>query len=822
MKNRQLLSVCLNQVKNRPLLSVCLVVLVTVTASVLCGEERIIGELRSSPLEAAVPPEETVVVQGQVYRVAPKAESQVLYLKNNSIQYQKQIFQESRMIIYTDPNVQVDIGNIVRSEGKVSFFQHARNPGNFDQKRYYQIQDIHCQIWAEKVRIVEGCVWKWGRRLEGVRNMWREALASGLGKEDGAVMAAMLLGEKGEMDQELKTLYQVNGIGHILAISGLHLSFVGIGMYQILRRLTGSYPIGGAFGILFLLLYILMIGLTVSAVRALVMFLFRVGADITGRHYDAPTALSVAAVVVLLWRPLSLYDGGFWLSFGAVFAILAVVPVLQDAFVRVSYSFQKQNADGAALSAYFEGIREHMWQGILQGLTVSIGINLVIFPILLSYFFEFPLYSFILNLFVIPLMSVLLFLGIAGSLFVLWCGPVSSLLFLVCGKILWIYQMSCKLTLHLPGARLVVGRPDVWQIVAYYGILIIVLLLLREKERLIEHVDMQKYAVSGSDVNMQKHMAGKSDAGIQKRAARLGRFALMLGMIGIIILTNRWGERGKLTTVVLDVGQGDGIFMRGPKGGTYLVDGGSSDVKKAGQYRIEPFLKSQGVVVVDYVLISHGDSDHMNGVEELIERQDIGVRIGTLVMPVQEVWDEALKGLAEKALANGTHVAVIEPGQNIKEGNMSITCIQPGNPETEAGNGEAEGRDAEEGYEPGNAASMVLAVKFGEFDMLLTGDVEGEGEEQLTRQLEEQYRNCTWEILKVAHHGSKNSSTEEFLRQIKPVYAFISAGQENRYGHPHQETIERLADIGGKIYSTQENGAIIVEVEDGETMKVGK
>ena len=119
MKNRQLLSVCLNQVKNRPLLSVCLVVLLAVAASVLCGEERIIGELRSSPLEAAVPPEETVLVQGQVYRVAPKAESQALYLKNNSIQYQKQIFQESRMIIYTDPNVQVDIGNIVRGEGKV-------------------------------------------------------------------------------------------------------------------------------------------------------------------------------------------------------------------------------------------------------------------------------------------------------------------------------------------------------------------------------------------------------------------------------------------------------------------------------------------------------------------------------------------------------------------------------------------------------------------------------------------------------------------------------------------------------------------------------
>ncbi len=115
-----------------------------------------------------------------------------------------------------------------------------------------------------------------------------------------------------------------------MAISGLHLSFIGIGMYKILRRITGSYPVGGAFGILFLALYILMVGFTVSAVRALVMFLFRVGADMAGRHYDAPTALSAAAVAVLVWRPLSLYDGGFWLSFGAVLAVLTVVQVVQE------------------------------------------------------------------------------------------------------------------------------------------------------------------------------------------------------------------------------------------------------------------------------------------------------------------------------------------------------------------------------------------------------------------------------------------------------------------------------------------------------------
>ncbi len=581
-----------------------------------------------------------------------------------------------------------------------------------------------------------------------------------------------------------------------------------------------------------------------------------------GRHYDAPTALSAAAVVVLLWRPLSLYDGGFWLSFGAVLAILTVVPALQGWMER-NYPQNKgnrmQKSDRISM-AY--GI----CMSIVQGLTVSLGINLIILPVLLYYFFEYPIYSLALNLFVIPLMSVLLFMGMAGSLFSVCFLPLSGACFWICGGILRLYEMSCNLALTLPGARFVAGKPEIWQIVVYYGILVIVLLLLREKERLREYVDgvddvegaeskkyktcgrgiasrkhtgrgsgksMQKYVVRKSEVSMQKYAIGKPDIGIQKRedskldvgvqrrVTRLGRFALMLGMAGIIVLTYRWGERGKLTTVVLDIGQGDGIFMRGPEGGTYLVDGGSSDVKKVGQYRIEPFLKSQGVGVIDYVLISHGDSDHMNGVEELMERQDIGIKIKTLVLPVQEVWDEALVGIAEKAKEYGVRVAVIEPGQSIKEGDMTITCIQPGNPGMKAENRESEGQNAEEGYEPGNAASMVLAVKFVEFDMLLAGDVEGEGEKQLTEQLEKQYWDCRWEILKVAHHGSKNSSSEELLQQVKPAYAFISAGQENRYGHPHRETIERLADVGSKICSTQENGALIVEAGGGDTMRAG-
>ncbi len=827
--------------KDRPLMYTCLVILVLIMLAVTCGREKLVRELRPSPLESAAPPGGAVVLQGQVYQTEQRSDYQRLYLKDNSIQYQEQTVQESRIIIYTDSNLQFHMGNKIKVRGEVSFFENARNPGNFDQKRYYQIRDIHGMVWAEEIALLDAGVWRWRSKLAEFRRRWQETLVSALGVEDGTAMGAMMLGEKSEMDQELKMLYQVNGIGHILAISGLHLSFIGIGMYKILRRITGSYPVGGAFGILFLALYILMVGFTVSAVRALVMFLFRVGADMAGRHYDAPTALSAAAVAVLVWRPLSLYDGGFWLSFGAVLAVLTVVQVVQEEIsvytlhnngqqvgTRTQQSSLKQNKKDGPWPVYLRRFWEYVGQVILQGLTASIGINLVILPILLYYFFEFPMYSFVLNLFVIPLMSVLLFLGMAGSLLALWLPSVSSFLFWVCGKILCFYQMSCKVALHLPGARLVAGRPEMWQIAVYYVFLFLGLILLRYI------ASMKEQDKQGEERGQDYQGYGKDRRFIQSNRVDKwkGWPVVFLWTVGVIILTTHFGESGKLTIAVLDVGQGDGIFMKGPEGGTYLVDGGSSDVKKVGQYRLEPFLKSQGVGVLDYVLISHGDGDHRNGVEELIERQDIGVKIRTLVLPVQEAWDEALAGLAKKAKDYGIRVVVIEPGQNIREGEMAITCIQPGNLGIKSENAglRKENTVPETGsiipvtekLESGNEASMVLAVQYGKFDMLLTGDVEGEGEKQLTQQLEESYSDCTWEVLKVAHHGSKNSSTEEVLQQIQPAYAFISAGQENRYAHPHQETIERLADVGCKIYSTQENGAIIVEVEDGELSRMEK
>ena len=320
-----------------------------------------VPELRPSPVEQYGEKDDWLIVRGQVYKKEEKEKYQILYLKKCSVYFQKDqqsqqnqqsqqsFIKESRMLIYDEKKNKIQIGNEVEAEGKLSFFETARNPGNFDQKAYYQRQNIHGKVWSETLKITDHTVKRIQNVLENIRVHCRNILLSEAGEKNGSILSAILLGEKSQMDPEIKKLYQVNGIGHILAISGLHLSVIGIGIYQLLRKLTGSYTIGGIGGIFFFFLYVLMIGVTVSVIRAGIMYLFRVGAEIAGRHYDSVTALSVAAAVVLIWRPLSIYDGAFWLSFFAVFAVVVIMPAgqMEKAKTRTEIDIQKKRENKA-------------------------------------------------------------------------------------------------------------------------------------------------------------------------------------------------------------------------------------------------------------------------------------------------------------------------------------------------------------------------------------------------------------------------------------------------------------------------------------------
>lgn len=668
------------------------------------------------------------VICGEVYKKIIEPEYQILYLKNNSITFQNQSYQEPYMIVYEDTFQKIKIGQGVTLQGTLSAFESARNPGNFDAKFYYVKQSLHGSFWCNKVIKVIGEENRFQEFLFRIRQQWKTVIINELGEEHGGILCAMLLSEKGEMDEEIKELYQKNGYGHLLAISGLHISFVGLGIYHILRKLGMGYGLAGIISVGLLTMYVLLLGFSVSVFRAYIMLLLRIGADLTGRVYDMLTAVMLSAALILWYEPLYLMDAGFQLSHGAILAILFVIPSIKT----------------------FTGIKGKMAESLLSGA----AINVALFPITLWYYYEIPTYSILWNLIVIPLMSWLLGLGMIGSIF-----PFGRICLKGCKIVLWIYEILGEFGNWLPGNRIVLGRPSLFAVIIFYLLLFVFV---------------------------------RWNQDIKPHAKVFGSFFLLSFLLFVKF------PDGKLEITMIDVGQGDCIYIRAPDGTDYLIDGGSSDVSQVGKYRIESFLEYKGVGSLEYVFISHGDSDHCNGIEELLGRQEYSVKIKNLVLPEIYKQDEALIQLGKKAKEAGMKVVCMEKGRQIKQGDFQITCIQPGEEEREL---------------EGNAGSMVLDISFRSFSMLFTGDVEDEGEKKLIQNLQ----GKSFQVLKVAHHGSKNSSTKEFLQVVRPQIGLISAGKENSYGHPHQETMERLEAVNCVILQTKQEGAITLKT-DGNSL----
>lgn len=717
----------------------------------------------------------------------------------------KQLGLNWKLLVYDkESREHFPVGSRVQIQGTLRYFDRAVNPGMFDSRAFYRRKGIAAMFFAEKIEKVPERMQtsELSETLCRFRTAWKKMLYRGMDEKHAATVAAILLGEKSGMDPDVKEEFQLGGIGHILAISSLHMSLLGIGLYQFLRKRGLPFWSAGLVGSSFLGLYVLMVGIGVSTTRALVMYLVKIGAEITGRTYDGWTALFLAAAIVTGIQPLYFTDSGFWLSFGAISGILL--------WQEIGKNLLENRANGITMWAGFTGV----------------AVQIFLLPIQLFYQYEVSGYSILLNAVVIPLMSVLLGSALLGSLF-LAGGSLP-----VTGKMVWgagsgilkgtevlleCYRRLCQITLKMPGARIVTGKPQIWKMAGYYLLVFLgVWIAIKRKGRRKQRRKREKrrgktkpHRVPGKEK--------KSDGGRKKKIAGM-TLAIMLAFLLLLLPESK--KKG-LEMVMLDVGQGDGIAIHFPDGKNLLVDGGSLDVEDLAKYRLEPYLKSRGISRLDYVFVTHGDQDHISGIVQMMEREDRGVKIETLVVPIREVWEGQLEELVSLAKTKKIRVVEMKEEQILAFSGGTIRCLQPGEMEYP---------------EPGNAASMVLLLSYGKFDLLLTGDVEEEGERMLTEKLasekekgvkqkegqsekEERSGIGEIEVLKVAHHGSKNSTSEEFLSVVQPECALLSAGKKNRYGHPHEETMNRLAEEGVMKFCTIEMGAIRIRT-DGEKYQI--
>lgn len=743
-----------------------------------------------------------------------------------------------------------EIGSLVILKGTLKNFQQPTNPGQFNAPFYYQILRISFRLNQAEIQVKSDRFYKISEGLYQLRRKAGSKVDALLPEQEASVMKTMLLGEKGILDEEIKGLYQRNGIAHILAISGLHISMIGMGLYQLLRRAGLKIRLSAILASMVIVLYGMMTGFAVSAIRAIAMFLLQMLAQILGRTYDRITALAVAAVLVLVEQPLYLFHSGFQFSFLCVLGISLILPVLGN--VRKG----KKLFEGIALMA-------------------------VTLPVYLGVFYQIPVYSIFLNFIVLPMMSILMGAGIVMILAAFLCTPLGIPAAWLITGILMVYERLGLFTEQLPYHYWTPGCPAKWQLAVYVTILIIIAALGRTKRKAVLYQrdcihkdcihrrggcakgilqeDMRRHEVLQYEIP-QYEMQNKR---IRRIACHGGKWISTYGipvgicwgflLLGVVILT--WRFRPELQVTFLDVGQGDCIFLQTENGDSYLTDGGSSSVSKVGKYRMIPFLKYQGASQIKAVFVSHADSDHCNGIAELLEQAELeGIRVENLVLTdlADECRSEGYEELVELAGQNGITVQFLHEGQQLQDGELLFQCLHP-----------SKGYRAEDL----NETSMVLLVTYREFSMLLTGDVQGAGEEHLTQELqdwkepgvtqmqdvirisgeeesmeeqsienekiEEQIEEKRSQnkmganhveteltVLKVAHHGSKNSTSEEFLKAANPKLAIISCGEGNRYGHPHEETLERLEKADVPWFCTKDYGAITVTVDGKSHVEV--
>lgn len=647
--------------------------------------------------------------------------------------------------------------------GNVMLFQMASNPGNFDTKKYYNNLGIYCSLYVQEIIVIGTEINQLQNYMYRLRIKGTDTLYSILGEKNGGLLAAILFGDKNGMDMEQKERFQKVGISHIFAISGLHISLICIAIYKLIRRLTGSFIGAGILGTMVLICYILLTGVSISAIRAGIMFVLKVLADIYGRVYDQRTSLAVAASLLLIDTNTYIFDGGFLLSVGALLGVIYSVPIWQMLLIR--------------------------WGKLGILMTGSFGIQTLLLPVMFQNFYEVCLYSIVVNMIVILLMPILLGSGLMGLIVHGTITGLSNICFTICSALLVIVDKISEFTLSLPFSRVVIGQ--IWwpYIVVYYVLLLGCIyygqILMKREAYLREMFGVDTQHLK----EVKRNKIGEIESklrGIQY----LNKRRLTVGwlFLPICLMLPRPGMDIEMT--VIDVGQGDSIHIQGPTGGNYLIDGGSTDISNVGKYRIEPFLLSKGIDTLDYVFISHGDTDHYNGVVEMLQRQEIGVRIKHIVFVEEKFLDEALCTVIQIALDNNTKVLTMAADMSLEEKDLIIKCIGP---------------HTDYSGEIGNASSMVLDISYDELDILLTGDIEAGGEEDF---IEKYSGKGEYEILKVAHHGSKNSTPYIFLELINPKVALISAGVDSRYGHPHAETIERIEEYAHDIYVTSTHGAI--------------
>ena len=430
--------------KRRPVCLVCLFLMLCLYVTDLVGISMINGNPLPVSVQKYILEHPKLTVSGEVQNCQAAEYSLSVYLKQVCLTVGSEQIPIENIKVYLNKEEQIRIGMFLRVCGKLEEIPGSRNPGEFDSKQYYACQKIYYQMKDGKVCDKSTGYSYFGQFLQEIRQKAGTILDEAAGSYAG-IFQAMILGERGNLDAETKMQYQMAGIMHILAISGLHISFVGMGFFRLLKKAGAGNGVAGAVSAFLIYAYGIMTGGSVSAMRAVGMFLVLVGAGIAGRSYDLLSAMALSAIVLLLDAPAYLYSLSFLLSFGAVIGIGALTPEICSLL-----NLEKKTA---------------------KSLAGSVIVWLITLPIALRAYGEVSLAGVILNLLVLPTSGIVLASGIFALPVGIFVIEIAKRVVFPGKCVLFFYEKLCEVVGWIPHSTWITGSPQLWQCMVYYVML---------------------------------------------------------------------------------------------------------------------------------------------------------------------------------------------------------------------------------------------------------------------------------------------------------------------------------------------------------------
>lgn len=695
----------------------------------------------------------------------------------------------------------IGYGDVIYFWGKIRRPRNFNNPGGFDYELYLKRKGITVTSTAKG----RNFIFKAGTARSPVivkifetRKSIRKFIDGAVPQNEGSIIKGLLLGDRADIPEELLESYRRTGMSHILAISGMHVGILFIISFSLLYMILVRIPRlalmisvstwAFVLSLIPIFFYTILSGMRITAIRSTLMITAYVLSVVINRERDILNTLALAGLLILIVSPASLFDPAFQLSFAAVLSIIIIYPLMTEPFSERMY---KQSPNGRISPS----IGKRLLFRVYQFTAVSVSVLMGILPISAYYFFKASPLSIVINFAVVPLLGFIAVpLSFVSIPFIFsMSASMNDIATLILKIVAFVVAISNKIVTTssslFPGGFMVVP-PKLPEIVIYYSLLIVAILYFR------------KILFVGRLVNKENS---------RKVISRLKLIFITLLLALVIVFSyqaiNRY-HPSRLSVTFISVGQGDATLINFPGGKTMLVDAGGfyGGTFDTGKCVVSPYLLHERIRKVDYLVLTHPEFDHYGGFEYILNNYEVGefwiTERGNTSVNIQH--------LLTLAKDRGVPIAIISGDTpNLKINGTEIDFFHP-QPSSHINN--------DEPYispENVNNSSLVFRITYGDFSLLMTGDIEEETESYLVSKGE----NLHSSILKSPHHGSSTSSTPAFLSVVGPKVVVIMCGDKNRFGFPGDDTLKRYEDSGVVVFRTDVDGAIIV-TSYGDNFKI--